>query len=591
MSLLDAVTSLGDYLNQSIKSGNNAATASDKQSKATPDGQLMTSLNNQTSTNTQDQLKTNPILTTAPDTALGAISTTVSACVSTAITKVNLTPIQNASAQFFTLFASVTSFGTEVAMALARNTGNNLKSALAQKDAISRQLDTEMTALYNACAILLNGAPFFNAYLKAVTQAYQLMVTADANLKDVVAKLNANFLPAPVYQTLKFNTSITQLTQARDLLLPPPGTNVGGIRAGSLSSAALAKQSAAQVFTAAVSIAGISLQIGKLALQYEVASINVNAYLNTYLNALDDYISGYKQSNSVNQATIDHITAGTSQLDNLIAQMNQTLTQIVAAGPSATTKSGVQLSSYGTLWGVQLTAIIEWLKLNPGAGSALLSQTSASVLAYTKSVTQIEALGNRNFVGGTLYVTEGEEQAFQGLMQPLAKVLATANSLVVTSTSKRDMRAQVNTIHNYLAASRALDAQILAAIQPFLNTKTTISGTVGQGLSTLIGFANKTGLDRLAGLVTNGDVKNLFAATPATATYSGAAVTGMNSILTSLQGSPTATTQQISSISTLRDQVQSKQKAQEQQPAAQPPRPRAPTLQRSKRRSSLTKRR
>jgi len=562
MSLLDAVNSLGDYLNQGLKATNNAATASTKRDMATPSGQLTTSLTNQTSTNTTDQLKTNPILTTAPDSAIGAISTTIQGMVSTAVTKVNLTPIQNASAQFFTLFASVTSFGTEVAMSLARNTGNNLKAALAKKDAISVQLDTEITALYNACSILLNGSPFFNAYLKAVTQAYILMVTADANLKDVAAKLAATFKPSPVYQTLKFNTSITQLTQARDLLLPPPNTNVSGIRSGSLLSQVLPLQSLAQSFTAAVSIAGITLQIAKLALQYEVASINVNAYINTYLNALNDYIANYKQSPGVNQATIDHITAGTSQLDNLIAQMNQILTSITANPTNYSTS--VQLNSYGTVWGVQLTAIIEWLKINPGAGSALLSQTTASVNAYNKSVALITAMGTRSFPGGKLIMTAGQEDAFDGLMIPLAKLIQVANTLVVSFTSKAAFRTQVNSIHSYLQASRAADAQIVAAIQPFLSTKSTISGTVGQGISALTGFANKTGLDRMAGLLTNGNVKDLLTATPSTTTYSGAAVVAVNQVISTLQASPNSTTQQVSSLQTLRDTVQSKQKAQEQ---------------------------
>lgn len=563
MSLLDAVNSLSAYLNQGIKAANNSATATTKRSAATPDGQLQTTLQKQTSSNTLDQLKQNPILNTAIDTANQTVTTIAQQSVRNAITKINLTPIQNATQQFFTLFASVTSFGTEVAMALARNTGNNLKSALAQKDAISTQLDTEITALYNACAILLNGQPFFDQYLKAVVQAYNLIALSDIDLKNVAAKLAPNTLPAPFYQTRKFNFNITRLTQARDLILPDRGADVSNIRAtGTFISQTLNRQSNKQVLAAGLAIPGISLQIAKLGLQYEVASVNVNAYLNTYLNALNDYISGYKQSNSVNQATIDHITAGTSQLDNMLAQMNTLLSQ--NSGTSTDVAFRAKLSSYGTVWGVGLTGIIEWLKLNPGAGSALLSQTSASVLAYTKSHDQIIALGNQPFAGGAVIVSSGEEDAFAGLMRPIAKFLTTANTIVATANSRSDVRAQANLVHNYLRTARALDAKILASIQPFLNTKTTISGDVGKGLNQLVGFANKTGLDRIAGLLTNGNVKELFAATPDNSTYAGAAVVGINSIITNLQALPNSTTQQVSKMETLRDQVQREQKAQEQ---------------------------
>lgn len=563
MSLLDSVNSLSDYLNQGIKAANKSATASSKREVATPDGQLKSALQNQTSANTLDQLKQNPILNTAIDTANQTITTIAQQSVRNAITKINLTPIQNATSQFFTLFASVTSFGTEVAMALARNTATNLKGALAQKDAIADKLDIEIMALYNACAIMLNGQPFFDGYLKAITQAYSLIQTADNNLKNVAQKLGPNTKPAPFYQVLKFNTSITQLTQARDLILPDRSANVNSIRStGAFISQQLQSQSTKNVYAAALSIPGITLQIGKLALQYEVASVNVNAYINTYVNALNDYIAGYTQSTSVNQATIDHITAGTSQLDNLLAQMNTILSQ----NTGSTTDVGfrTKLSTSGTTWGVSLTGIIEWLKLNPGAGSALLTKTTASVTAYTKSRALILAIGNKPFPGGTVIVNHGQEDAFAGFMRPIAKLLTTANTIVATSNSKTDVRNQGNAVRGYIRTSKLLDAQILAAIQPFINTKTTVSGDVGKGLSQLLSFANKTGLDRLAGLLTNGNVKDLFSATPDTATFAGAAVVGINSVITNLQALPSATTQQISKMETLRDQVSREQKAKEQ---------------------------
>jgi hypothetical protein len=527
----------------------------------TPDGQLKTSLENQTSTNTLNQLKQNPIINTAIDTANATITTVVQQSVRNAITKINLTPIQNATTQFFTLFASVTSFGTEVAMAFARNTGNNLITALAQKDAVSVKLEAEIVALYNACTVLLNGQPFFTNYLTNVAKAYGLIQTADNNLKNVAAKLAPNTLPSPRYQTLKFNLSITQLTQARDLLLPDTGTDVSNIRAGTLVSQALNSQSVKQVYAAALAIPGISLQVATLALQYEILSVNVNAYINTFQNALNDYITGYTQSNAVNQATIDHINSGTSQLDNLLAQMNAILS--LNTGAATDVKFKIQLSSYGTIWGVTLTAIIEWLKMNPGAGSALLTQTSASVAAYTKARNQIMAMGNRTVPGGgTVFINQGSEDAFAGLVRPLAKFMTTANLIVATSNSKNDVRAQAKANQFYLQTARKGDAALVAALQPFLNTQTTLSGPVNAALQQMIGLSNKLGLDRIAGLLTNGDVKNLFAATPANATYAGAAIVGINSIITNLSALPNATSQQISNMESLRTQVQREQTAQ-----------------------------
>lgn len=561
MSLTDSVQQLEDYLNHTISSGNRLFTASANRSAAQPDGQLVSDLQKQTSSSTLDSLKNNPVVSTTIDTVNQAVTSIAQQVVTNAISKVNLTPIQNATQQFFTLFASVTSFGVEVAMQFARNTGNNAIAAIRQKSDTATQLDAEIVALYNACALLLNGQPFFDQYLKNIIQALALIQQADVNLKSMVTALqNPN---GPVYQARKFDLSVSQLTQAQNLILPNRGVDVSSIRSATdFISSVITRQSNQQAYAAAISIPGITLTIGKLILQYELQSVNVNAFLNTYLRALDDYIEGYKQSNSVNQATIDHLNAGISQIDALLVEMATILRQNTGSATDITFRA--KLSSYGTKWGVTLAAIIAWLKLNPGAGSALLTQTSQSVAAYTRSVKLIGAIGDTKFTGGTVFVNGGEEDAFKGLIPIAARIMLTANTIVVTSSNSRaSVLAQARAVRNYCSTSKLIDGQIIAAITPFINTKTTLSGPVAQGVSTLIGFANKMGLDRIVGLLTNGDVKNLFAATPDTATYAGAAVVGINSILTTIKDSPNATDQQVSQIENLRDQVQREQKAQE----------------------------
>lgn len=559
MSLVDEVQTLENYLTKQISNGNKYFTATDNRQKAQPDGQLTQQLQTQTSTSAMNSIAGNPLVNTISDTVNQSITSVAQQVVSTAITKVNLTPIQNASQQFFTLFASVTSFGIEVAMQFARNTGNNLIAALAQKDATSDSLEAEIVALYNACAIMLNGQPFFNQYLQNILAAYQLIVKADTNLQNVVIALQA---PTPIYQKITFTLAQSQLTQAQNLILPNRGVDVSSIRStANFVSTVIKRQSNQQVYAAALSIPGITVQIGKLAMTYELQSVNVNAYLNTYLNALSNYITGYMQSNAVNQATIDHLSAGISQINSLLAQMNTTLSQY---NGQPTAAFAAQLSMQGTQWGVELAAIIAWLGLNPGAGSALLTQTSLSVTAYTKSINTINGLGDITFNGGTVYITNGEENPVQGLILPLARFLLAANTLLATSTSKTNIYQQATVVRTYLQKARVNDAEIKAAVQPFLNTKTTLTGPVAAGISTLLAFSNKMGLDRLAGLITNGNVKDLFSSTPATSTYAGAAVTAINSIVMTIQASPNATTQQISQIQTLRDTVSRQQKANEQ---------------------------
>ena len=538
MSLTDAVQALQDNLNQSIKALNSAATLDSNRSAKTDTGAVTTNLQTLTSSSATSSLAGNPILAAAGDTANQAITTIAQKVVQTAISKVNLTPIQNASQQFFTMFAQVATFGQEVAMELARNTGHNIVTAMAQKDAVSVQLETELTALGNACLILLNGSPFFNQYLQNVIKAYALIATGrqptkkrGGNPQEHLSAVQYSYLQQRPQQPEHGQRSVATAEQRRHQQHPLDW-----------KSYFLNPQTAVECSShgRCPFDPRITLNVGKLILQYEVLTINVNAYINTYVNALSDYISGYPASASIYQATIDHLTAGTSQLDALLGQMGPILTNI--AKNQTDTKSKVQLSSYGTLWGVSLTAIIAWLKLNPGAGAIQLDKTASSGQAYNKSVATITAIGNRAYPGGTVFITAGEEDPITGFVRPSAKFMATANLIVVSSTNTRaSVSQQVNNLKHYLEAARGVDAQIVQALQPFLNTKSTIGGSVGKALGQLIGFANKAGLDRIAGLLTNGNVKDLLSSTPATTTYNGAAVVGINSILTALNSSPNAT--------------------------------------------------
>lgn len=560
MSLSEAVAQLSDYLNNKMTEANSAALAGTNRAAGTPDGAMRSEMQTATSASTMASLSQNPVINTVVDTVNEAATTVAQQVVRDAITKINLTPIQNATQQFFTLFASITTFGTEVAMAFARNTGRNITQAVQDKQRISNELESEIVALYNACAILLNGQPFFDQYLQNVLRAYNLILSADNTLRTVVTALSHPTRPR--YHSRRVTDSINRLTEARDLILPDRGADVSSIRAtGEFISSVIDRQSNRDVYAAAISIPGITLNIARLVVEYQVKSVELNALINTFAGVLNDYIANYQQSQSLNAATIAHLNAGITQLASLLDEMEAILSQ--NSNTATDIRFRAKLSSYGIQWGVKLTGTIEWLKANPGAGSALLTQTSDSVAAYNRSVANLGVIGNRTFSGGTVFVTAGKEDAFRGLVPLTARILATANLIVATSQSRASVLTQATAVRRYLQNARVVDSQILTAIQPFMNTRSTLSEVVDRSVNQLIGVANTYGLDRLAGLLTSGNIKDVLSVTPDTATHAGAAVVGMNSILNTLRELPDATVQQVSQIETLRDQVMREQKAQE----------------------------
>lgn len=559
MSLSDSVAQLSGYMNNKIADLNKSIQASEVRDKWQSDGMLKNQLKAQLSDSVLSTLGTNPIINATTDAVNQQVTTLAQGLVSSVIKKADLSPIQNATTQFFTMWANVSSFGVEVAMVLARNTASNIVKAIKEKDAIATKLDAEILALYNTCAILLSGQPFYNQYLKNLLKAYVLIGDADKKFKTVSSTLQNK----SIYSALVFKDGLSKLQQAQNLLIPPDSAkSVSTVRSLDDFTTVLANtQNAQAVYAAATAISSMTSRIAALTVEYEAAALKVNNLITTFKGCLTGYISSYQASSGINKATVDHINAGTSQLDNLLADMNAILTQNTMDPTDFTYKA--KLTSYGLKWGVQVAAIVEWMKANPAAGAVLLNQTTSSVTAYKKALAALDGIKPVKFTGGQYDATGGIENSVPNLSSPMSTLLLYANTIVVTHQSKADFSKRCQAMRSYTATSKSVDTRIVAALGPFIGTQTTLTGQVSETLGQLTAFANKNGLDRAAGLLISGDVSGLLALTPLDATYSAAAVSGLTNILSVMYANPATTAQQVSQIEALRTKVGRQQAADE----------------------------
>jgi len=536
---VSGVASINDFLSQFKSESTSEITSAQNKDKVSPAGRISNKVTTTVSTSTTAFLGNNPVISTGADIINSVVGPLSQSLANRAIKTATgaLQPLQTAADAYFTTLSLVSTASVEIAMELARANARLIVSKIQAKEAVITQLNAEATALYNAIAVILNSQPYFTAYLQKLLQAYALMTTADQDLKSVVAALKTK---KPYYNNTLFDQAMALLNQAETLILPDPTANTSQIRSGNLLTGNNSVAHAKDAQAAAMAITGISAQIAKLMVQYASLTLEINGLISLFLSALTSFISTYQRNSNVDQATVNHITSGTNQLDSLLASMKPLLfpTTAVKGDPLYPTK----VTSNATAWGLRLATIIQWLQVNPGTASQNLNITGESVRRYNQAVALLQGYGNRTVGSATLLVSASQEDFFNTGTQ-VAQILYDANTVLASAKDPRNVRAEMRKFLDLLQAAHSLDQDIVSALTPFIHTPNNLIAGADKVIQDLASTARKLGFDRVADLIGKGDVANLFSANATTATYVGAALSGVRGIITKINASPNATDQ------------------------------------------------
>lgn len=554
-SLVASVNKMEEYLTQKASDTARLVSAKTSSDKGDPLGQSALNIENKTIQNAKNAIGTNPIVQMGIDTATQYVTTVGQQVVGDALRKINLSPIQNATQNFFQAWATISTFEAEVAMELARNTARNAVGLIEQKRTVIQQLQTELTALHNAAVILLNSSPFIDAYLNQLIEAYGILRRADQKFASVVRTLtNSSRL-----RQREFDSGVADLEAAQRLILPDRGADVSSIRgATDLLSETISRQTNQQAIAAALSIPSISLRVGQLVLDYVRLTVEINLLLNTFLDALDGFITSFSRNDNIDQVTIDHITAGRTQLGTLLQDMSAILfpDDVMTVNLDPTRASfGVKLSASATSWGLRLQAIIEWMKLNPGKGSATLDRTSNTVRTYEIVCAAIRGFGSVSYTGGQVDIEQSREDT-TGAIRQVAQTMLLVNTIVATQRSRASVNQRFRTTKRHFEAADFHLNRLSQSLNQFIATRSNLSGPAQQVINQALGIANKYGLDRVAGLLSDGRVRELFDLSPDEMTYAGSAVVGINELLAEIRSNPNATDAQVEQLEAVRDAVE-----------------------------------
>lgn len=537
MSTLE-VASISEYASQTATQSAASVASASNRDKVSPGTQLASVTRTTASTTAQNSLANNPIISGGVDIINKTVTTTTQSLAASLVNTATggLKPLQSAADAYFTTLALVSVSTVEIPMALARGNANLIVTKLKQKEAIVTQIRAEAIALYNSVITMLNSQPYFTAYFNKLLTAYNDILIANKDLKSVAAALKTQ---NPFYNGTLFNQAMSLLNQAEGLLLPGTGTTTN-IRTGQVNAAQNSVASPQQAQLTAMAIAAISAKIAELMVQYALLTEEANNLISLFLTAFSSFIAAYKRSPTVDQATVNHITSATGQLDSLLASMQVQLfpTQAQSANPLYP----MQVTANATAWGVKLAAIIAWLNANPGAGSAILDTTSDSIAKYNQAIALLNGQGSIKYNTATLNVTASQEDVLDTGTQ-VAHVLFDANTVVITKKNPINIQAEMQQFLDLLSAAHELDTNIINALTPFINTPNELAVGAASIVSNLSSAARGLGFDRVADLIGKGDIASLFSVSAATATYVGAALVGVRGIMGVVNSSPNATDQ------------------------------------------------
>ena len=454
----------------------------------------------------------------------------------------------------FNVFALVMTAGVEMAMELARGNARLILIKVAEKDAVIKKIRVDIITLNNAILVLLNSAPFSSAYRTKLLQAYKDIDNGNKALKGVVSTLSA----VHRFDTNRYNLALSNLTAAQTLIFPDQTANIKAITSGRLQDTTPFVE-AATGLAAALIIPGLTANIARNWFIYATRTAEINLLVPLFQTALNEYINGYQRNANIDKVTIDNINVATSGLDTLTNNMSVML--FPTDGSDKSPFYSTKLISTAPVWGITLTGIIEWLKVNPGVvGSQQLDMTGESIRRYNLAVSALSDIGDIKSGTAILRVNAAVEDIIDTSRQ-LTRILLVANTVISNPVLNNNVLGEIRSLSNLMSAAASLDNKIKSALTPFINTPNNLLAGADKVIGNLNKLAKNSGFDKFTDTLSKGDFKGLFSMTAETATFVGAGIYGVHELLKKVKSNPAATDQDAQKLTNIADDMDREQAA------------------------------
>ncbi len=526
--------------------------------KATPYGKAQTDFLPALTTPTLSHIAANPFLDRVGDISAAYIQGQSSSLLRGVFEKKDTFDkgVSAATNIWFSAFALVNTATTQLAIQFPVLTANNLIRLLEDKNTLVRGLIEDALNLRKLLAVLLDSRPFFDQYLLEIIKAYEKIVFSHGEL---ISIRKALLLDPGVFRVRRFEASLVSLEQALDHLTPETSEKDSARVKGVLDRALekeIGRDTAAKLsdplslrdtVNAAWAMTQLIATIAKKMLQYVSLSTQINALLLVYKTSFTDFDRDLRSCKSLKEAQARQIKTATDALEVLIRQMGPYASSVVleraASEPLLSTKTTISAGQ----WAIDLSLIISLLRSVPTAPEAIKNAAEEVVNAYTESVRAINAIDDIRQGTATLKVIQGSE-VFTNTLRVLMTSLYQFASVITTRKAPAIVLQRAVQFSDHLEAALQLDNRLIAELERFLGANRRSQTDALAALEGLKDLAKNLGLDRVRGLIERGDSKELLRVTAATATYTAAAVTGLNHMLVVIKEKPGTTENQRAAV-------------------------------------------
>lgn len=462
--------------------------------------------------------------------------------------------LTDARSLVFNAVTTALTFQNDMVLFFAAQVAEQAIEAIQDKRETLIEMKIRIQELHNALLVLAGGGPFFREYLANLREA--LIKINDAEFQ--LAFVQSAFTSRTVFNARNYESAKGLLDQAYDLIMPPvTGTKAEELNQGFLDSVFEGPKFGDQL-SMLMNIPKLTMAMLKSYDLYVVKVLKVNALLLGFQNVVQNLkeVTG----GAFKDIILDQLTKSRVFISDIIKNMSLQLNgEEYALNPvqvpvSSSLKGFVsilesadpQLKTYepnptvtsakAVAWGVQVKAARIMLEAIDANALQNISISNEALKAYQDAILELSKKDDRVSSTAVLRATDGREQPGD-LEADFITFAFQANQAILDSSllesengqfSDRTVLALGAKLTARVNLSLVQDKEIETILLEFINSTSHLLDGVRELGNSLFRVMDDLGMDRAKDALKGGLIGDFFSMSGQTATYVGAAVTGLS---------------------------------------------------------------
>lgn len=443
-------------------------------------------------------------------------------------------PVAQAQQLVYDTIAAALVAKNDLGMFFIQKLAQEIVDNIVKKREMLDELNRKLTLLYNALNQFLNSHPFFDEYLAQLRQALSLIVAAKMDVQITRDTLSASDL----WLNNRFKDALKKLEQA-DKLMTPQGDAPAHPISDSKILTGVGAPSGQQQIQLFLQIPQTLREAMAACSGYIFVVLKINVLLFAFMEANSAFTT--TTSKMLKNYSVNTLTNLIAKMELLIKDMALKLNgnETATSGPIEVTLSRggtggsqayypdpAKISSQTISWAIEIKTLISYMSMVPGPTLSTVQQSNDALAAYNKAVLALQKMDTISEGTVVLTAVDGREDVGQMEKQMITLVLGVPVAMMNKSKGLT-LLSLCRTLIRRNELARARDMEIEALMRNFISAPLPLQATlkrVGDGIYSML---DKFGLDRASDMLKKGDFKNFFNLDGKTATFAGAALTGI----------------------------------------------------------------